>query len=158
MLVRVLVGIAVALGLAGCSRAPSGACAELRYDAGGQPPGHPKDKYLPCARAIIDSLERLDTALRPTLTAQKPDFRPAVAEFRTLRELLRQAGGRDAMNTPWGEVLVNDMNSQIFLAYAYYDSLVTSSAFYRKPMFSERDLDNTREHTSKARVLANTLR
>jgi hypothetical protein len=105
------------LFLTGCGTLSRTPCDGLIYDEAGPV----KEKYLPCAGAILDTMSRLDQRLQRVAMGDK-DARPdALREMADLRILVGRAGGVAKLSGAWANAQLREVNRGICGAYEVYD-------------------------------------
>ncbi len=117
------------LGLCGCARRESSACQGLVYKESGLG----REEYLPCARAMVDELDRYYNELKTMADKSLPmrdrqrGHQGCLAANARLVKLIRQAGGSEKLaRVPWEDSALSRVNQDIisaqnvYLMYCFY--------------------------------------
>jgi len=121
--VRLYLIAVLLIALCGCASREPSACDGLVYKESGLE----RNEYLPCARAMVDELDRFHRELKTMgdKSLPKQDRRQAhegcLASNDRLVKLIRQAGGRDKLAyVPWQDAELSRLNMNIIGAQTAY--------------------------------------
>ena len=129
--------------LAACEAvtAQSTACDGLVYKSGGPT----RAEYLPCAGAMMATLDRLAPQVEDMLAGKEPARMDARATLSELRSLLREAGWRNLLER-WDDRALTSLNVEIWNAYTHHDAcmMVAGQLFGRAPLGDEKNREPAR--------------
>jgi hypothetical protein len=104
------------LVLTACGSLTGTPCSGLEYDEHGPA----REKYLPCADAMLEAMSRLDRGLEKTAAGDDQGRAETLRVWSELRSLMKQAGGMNRLRGPWTDNQLSAMNEGICGAYEVY--------------------------------------
>src|SRR5262245_53300715 len=107
--------------------------------------GLTRSEYLPCAGAMMATLDRLAQQIETMLKGDSNARIDASATLGELRILLKKAGGRNLLER-WADESLTSLNVYIWNAYTQHDAcmLVARQLFGRAPLGDEKYRDAAR--------------
>lgn len=137
--------------LPACSRLKPGPCSHLSTAANGPT----KEEYLPCADAILTSMDHLDQALEKASTKDESARQDALLAMSHVRSLIVKAGGVNRLRAHWADDKLNEMNAHICGAYEVYALEMFALAHPMKKLRGEVSMHNVglaRKEADQART------
>ena len=121
MSIRLVIVLLLTLPLCGCSQwqlpgISHSPCHGLVYGEG----GIAKEKYLPCAEKILNTMANLDRSLEDYGAGNDRGRVEALHQMYDLRRLVAEAGGVKKLRSGWDDPRVRTMNDAMCDAYEVY--------------------------------------
>ncbi len=102
--------------LAACGALTGNPCSGLASDERGPT----REKYLPCAQAMLEAMSRVDQGLERIADGEADARGAALNSWAELRSLVETAGGFKRLRGPWADSQVTEMNTKFCSAYEVY--------------------------------------
>lgn len=143
--------------LAACGPLANTPCGGLSADERGPA----KEKYLPCAGAMLESMSRLDQGLEKSAAGDERGREEALRSMAGLRSLIDAAGGLNKLKVPWADPQLTEINRRISTAYEVYHIETFALSNPVKKLRGEVSLHNVelaRRYADEARSLYRYLK
>jgi len=102
--------------IVGCDRLTSNPCSGLSN--GEREPA--KEKYLPCAAAMLDRMGQIDAGLVKLSEGDEEGRHEALENMAELQSLIKAAGGLNKLRATWADNDLNQLNYNLVSAYEFY--------------------------------------
>jgi hypothetical protein len=149
-----LIIAAAALSIAACARGPERAC------EGQDPLSTSRTDYLPCATAIIETMDRLDGLVPKIVAEDRAAEREAGRAMAQLNQLVKSLGDTKGMREGWADPDVRRLNAELADAYstyyvAFYGVGIPFNALHG---MSEHNAEMARKSAASARAVYERMR
>ena len=126
------------LFLTACGRLTGNPCSGLSYGERGPS----REKYLPCAAAMLDRMGQVDAGLVKLSEGDEKGRHEALQSMSELQSLIKAAGGLNKLRATWADNDLNQLNYNLAGAYEFYHLETFAQGHPVKHMRGEVSLHN----------------